>query len=212
MTTDAYDEDRLPWLNDTPSVGAGAPVQRLPGGVIYRRGFVLMVIFIALLAGIMVVLTTLGTQPLNEAFRRPSTQTEDLRVTTDPLPIREIEGDYQGPSSGVAQSVAQRDDQVLPTDQQLGPEEPNPGVSGALPTRVVELQLGAYRNHSDAVSGWRYLSNRFPLARAYPEMVVSPLSGEDSLFRLRLLMPTEEEASALCGQIQRGGQECFLVR
>lgn len=191
MTVVPYDEDRLPWLEDGSEERSGrangtqAVPSSLPVGV--AAGVILLGIGAAIAIGVFLLL---GWGP-NGDSRPPTAIQEDRSAALETVcaPICSRQDRSPAPSTDGVSDVA-------------GGSKPSP----------VELQLGAYRSQATARSGWDYLSGRFPWLRPYRRVIVPPQERKDGLLRLRLLVPTENEADGLCERIKGGGEECFLVR
>lgn len=208
MATLVYDEDRLPWLDDTPFAETS---QRFVSGAVARR---LVLGSIAILACI--ILGTVLTSLLRPSVPAPVSSQPNATKAGGAPPLDHVSVDQciRNCLSSVSHPELPG---AVPAHEAIAPNNAGSlaAADGPLPDypqdHPTTLQLGAYRSYADSERGWRYLSDRFPRTQSFGESVVPPLGGTDNLYRLRLTTPTYEEAQNLCTYIQRGDEECFLV-
>ncbi|MEO6359199.1 MAG: SPOR domain-containing protein [Sphingomicrobium sp.] len=80
--------------------------------------------------------------------------------------------------------------------------EPTPAASGST------IQLGAFKNSTQAERAWSALSARFPAVTGMSKMIVPYPGG----IRLRAGAASPADAKQACAAVTAGGENCFVVR
>lgn len=125
---------------------------------------------------------------------------EDHDAQLDPARIK-----IAGQPSGAVAAPAQPDTSVAKTSKEPAAATPEPAPtadSGSV------IQLGAFKNSTQAERAWAALSARFPELRGVDKMIV-PFSGG---IRLRAAGGSADEARGACRAVVAGGENCFVVR
>lgn len=104
---------------------------------------------------------------------------------------------------------------------QLGKDEPTPepgfdtvkaGEDGAADTAAAgpAVQINAYSTKATAESGWRELSQRYPVLSGKRYRIVEGRADIGTVYRLQVLPGDRAAARALCDSLRSSGLNCFV--
>ena len=215
----AFDEDRLPWLEEVEDEDA-------PSGV--SAGRMLTVLLLVLLAAVIVAGTFfwLGRRDTGDASGAP----ELIKAPPGPYKVKpadpgglDVAGDSQTAfETSAGEDVDSRlDTSSLPAqppqpkpatpDEPAAPAKPAPSEAPAAGGASV-IQLGAYKNTAQAERAWSALSARFPNLSGLSKIVVPYSAGGSSGYRLRAGASSPAEAREMCRTLEAAGESCFIAR
>lgn len=216
----AFDEDRLPWLEEVEDEDA-------PSGVSASR--MLTVLLLVLLAAVIVAGTFfwLGRRDTGTAAGAP----ELIEAPPGPYKVKpadpgglDVAGDSQTAyETSAGEDVdARLDTSTLPHQ----PQQQEPSAAPSQPAALAKpepseapaaggasvIQLGAYKNTAQAERAWSALTARFPNLTGLRKIVVPYTAGGSSGYRLRAGASSPAEAREMCGALEAAGESCFIAR
>lgn len=225
-----YDEDSLPWLQEVEDEDA-------PRGISARAMIVGLAVVALVLAATAAGFFLLGRSDPGagpgapELIRAPA---EPYKVKPDDPGGLDIAGESQTTfetSAGedvdarlnlgaAGADVPRNAVETQPEPKRIPPgetkepvpakePEPAPKPSGA-PGSVI--QLGAFKNTSQAERAWTALKARFGVLSGMTKMVVPYSAAGSSGYRLRAAASSPEAAREACRAIEAGGESCFVAR
>lgn len=220
----AYDEDRLPWLEEVEDEDG-------PRGVSARKMLAWLLVVLAAAAIVAATFFWIGRSDGGAAGGAP----ELIRAPAGPYKVKPANPgglDVTGESETAFQTSAGQDvDARLDTSglpgqprQETAPEPsaspPSPPAESARPQPSEAstsasgsvIQLGAYRNTAQAERAWTALTARFPDLENLSKIVVPYSAGGSSGYRLRAGASSPAQAQQMCRAIEAGGESCFIAR
>ena len=219
----AFDEDRLPWLEEVEDEDA-------PSGV--SAGRMLTVLLLVLLAAVFVAGTFfwLGRRDTGAVAGAP----ELIKAPPGPYKVKPADPgglDVAGESGTAFETSAGQDSDAqldlnaiaeqpvarppreepkrIPPGETKEPVEDKPAPPADKPSggSGSVIQLGAYKNAAQAERAWTALSSRFSAIAGMTKLVV-PYSGG---YRLRAGAASPAEARQACQALRVAGENCFVA-
>jgi hypothetical protein len=223
-TRPAFDEERLPWLEEVEDEDA-------PHGVSARKMLAALLVVLLVAAAVVAIFFWLGHRDIGgngppELIRAPGTPYKVKPPTPGGL---DVAGESQTTfETSAGQNVSgQLDTSKLGETQTAPAPQPAPktlphketkqpvaeqSTAAENPTDGSVVQLGAYKNTAQAERAWLALSARFPQLAGARKMVVPYSAGASSGYRLRAASASPSAATALCNVLQAGGEGCFVAK
>lgn len=223
----AYDEDRLPWLEEVEDEDG-------PSGVSARKMLAALLVVLVAAAIVAGTFFWLGRQDPAQVAGAP----ELIRAPAGPYKVKPenpggldvtgesetafdtsagVDVDSQLDTSDLPQPppppAAKPEPKKLPPNETREPDAPTPlapdkarGGSGSV------IQLGAFKNTAQAERAWSALRARFPELSGLSKIVVPYSAGGSSGYRLRAGAGSAAEAQQMCRALQAAGENCFVAR
>ena len=224
----AYDEDRLPWLEEVEDEDG-------PSGLSGRKMFAALLVVLVGAAIVAGTFFMIGRQDPADVTGAP----ELIRAQSGPYKVKPenpggldvagesetafetsagVDVDSQLDTSSLPQPpapppAAKPEPKKIPPNETREPDAPTPlapdkatGPSGSV------IQLGAFKNTAQAERAWTALRARFPELSGLSKIVVPYSAGGSSGYRLRAGAGSSAEAQQMCRALEAAGENCFVAR